>query len=59
MLSGVVIQQQTQQHNMENNFANISAECDLRDMYTLTPEEIQEANAWFDSLPELDVISGE
>ena len=35
---------------MENNFATISAECDLRDMYILTPEEIQEANAWFDAI---------
>ena len=33
---------------MENAFATISAESDLRDMIALTPEETTEANAWFD-----------
>ena len=33
---------------MENAFATISAESDLRDMIALTPEETAEANAWFD-----------
>ena len=40
---------------MENDFATISAESDLRDMIALSPEEIEEANAWFDSLPEIEV----
>ena len=33
---------------MTNDFANISAESNLRDMITLSIEEIAEANAWFD-----------
>jgi|688.fasta_scaffold1069597_3 hypothetical protein len=44
---------------MENAFATISAESDLRDMITLTPQEIEEANAWYDLLPEMDIIAGE
>ena len=44
---------------MENAFATISAESDLRDMITLTPQEIEEANAWYDSLPDMDIIAGE
>ena len=35
---------------MENAFATISAESDLRDMIALTPEETSEANAWFDMI---------
>lgn len=33
---------------MTNEFANISAESNLSDMITLSMEEINEANAWFD-----------
>jgi hypothetical protein len=44
---------------MENAFATISAESDLRDMIALTSQEIEECNAWFDSLPEMDIIAGE
>jgi len=33
---------------MTNDFANISAESNLRDMIALSPMEIAEANAWFD-----------
>ena len=34
--------------NMTNDFANISAESDLRDTITMSADEINEANAWFD-----------
>jgi hypothetical protein len=43
---------------MENDFATISAESDLRDMIALSPEEIAEANLWYDSLPEI-MVDGE
>ena len=33
---------------MTNDFANISAESDLRDTITMSAAEINEANAWFD-----------
>lgn len=33
---------------MTNDFANISAENNLNDMITMSIEEINEANAWFD-----------
>ena len=33
---------------MTNDFANISAESDLRDTITMSADEINEANAWFD-----------
>lgn len=33
---------------MENAFALISAESDLRDNITMSPVEMEEANAWFD-----------
>ena len=33
---------------MTNEFANISAESNMSDMITLSMEEINEANAWFD-----------
>ena len=35
---------------MTIDFALISAECDLRDLYTYTAAEIVEANAWFDAI---------
>lgn len=35
--------------SMTNDFANISAESNLRDTITLSVEEIAEANAWFDA----------
>lgn len=31
-----------------NDFSAISAESNLRDQITLTPDEVMEANAWFD-----------
>ena len=31
-----------------NDFSTISAESNLRDQITLTPDEVMEANAWFD-----------
>jgi len=33
---------------MTNDFANISAESNLRDMIALSPMETEEANTWFD-----------
>jgi hypothetical protein len=35
---------------MTIDFALISAECDLRDLYTCTTAEVAEANAWFDAI---------
>ena len=35
-------------NSMTNDFANISAESDLRDTITMSAAEINEANAWFD-----------
>lgn len=36
--------------SMQNDFANMSAENNLNDMITLSIEEINEANAWFDNI---------
>ena len=44
---------------MTNDFANISAESDLRDTITLSIEEIAEANAWFDARNEATVTEME
>ena len=33
---------------MTNDFSTISAESNLRDQIVLTPDEVMEANAWFD-----------
>ena len=44
---------------MTNDFANISAESDLRDTITLSIEEIAEANAWFDARNEATVAKME
>ena len=46
-------------NNMTNDFANISAESDLRDTITLSIEEIAEANAWFDARNEATVAKME
>ena len=46
-------------NNMTNDFANINAESNLKDMIALTIEEIAEANAWFDARNEATVAKME
>ena len=46
-------------NSMTNDFANINAESNLKDMIALTIEEIAEANAWFDARNEATVADME
>ena len=46
-------------NTMTNDFANINAESNLKDMIALTIEEIAEANAWFDARNEATVAKME
>lgn len=46
-------------NTMTNDFANISAENNLNDMITMSIEEINEANAWFDARNEATVTEME
>jgi hypothetical protein len=46
-------------NSMTNDFANINAESNLKDMIALSIEEIAEANAWFDARNEATVAKME